>query len=458
MADTATGVAEFEYQVKVEDIAPATKKVTVEIPEKRIAEKLEENFNEVRSKAALPGFRPGRAPQKLVEKRFGTDIRNDVQRQLLAESYQQAIEKNNLDVVGEPEFDNPESIKLPESGGLTYSFQVEIRPSFEMPDLNGIPVKRPKVEVTESHIEQAMQNLREQQGTLVPVEDRGVEARDYVTADVSIKLDGNEIGSQKDATFIVRAGQIGGIFVEDLEKQLAGAKAGESKSITVRAPEDHAREDIRGKEVQIDITVKSIKKLELAEINEEFLESLGFSDEQELREALKEQMDIRVKNDVQQAMRDQVVKYLMDNITMELPAKLSERQTQRIIQRRTSDLLMRGMPAEEIQANIEKIKAGADAQAANELKSFFILEKIAEQLDIDVSEGELNQQVAMAAMQFGERPEKLKQQLAKDGTLQNMYLRLRENKAIDKILENAKIEEVAVDEKSEENKSDEKKD
>ena len=448
MADTATGVADFEYQTKVEDIAPATKKVTIEIPGDRIATKLSENL--------VRNPHQGRLSRDSVPVRLlRSSSRSDSapisamtsRRQLISESYQQAIEKNKLDVVGEPEFDNPESIKLPDSGPLSFSFQVEIRPTFTLPELKDIPVKRAKVEVNDTHIEQAMKNLREQQGALVPVEDRGLEAKDYVSADVSIKFEGKEIGAQQDSQFIVQSGRIGGIFIEDLEKQLAGTKVGESKTITVKAPEDHPKEEIRGKEVQIDIAVKGIKKLELAEINDQFLESLGFTNEQELKDALKEQMDLRIRNDVQQAMRDQVSKYLMDNIQLEVPAKMSARQTQRIIQRRASDLLMRGMPANEIEANIEKIKAGADEQAAAELKAFFVLDKVAEQFKIDVSDGELNQQVAMAAMQSGERPEKLKQELAKNGTLQSMYLRLRENKALDKILESAKIEDVAVEDK-----------
>ena len=278
-----------------------------------------------------------------------------------------------------------------------------------------------------------MNNLREQQGTLVPVEDRGLESKDRVTADFTIRSGGNEIAKQEDAQFVAQPGRVAGIFVEDIDKQLAGLKPGESKKLTVKAPEDHPREDIRGKEVQIEVTVKDIKKLELAEMNQEFLDSLGFKDENELREALKEQMEIRIKNDVQQAMRDQVVKYLMDNMKMELPAKLSARQEQRIVQRRASDLMMRGMPVAEIEANIEKIKAGAGEQATTELKSFFVLDKIAEQESVDVSEGELNGQIAMIAMQTGERPEKLKQRLSKDGTLKNMYLRMRENKAVDKL-------------------------
>ena len=329
---------------------------------------------------------------------------------------------------------------------MSFSFEVEIRPQFELPELKGITVKKPKVEVSEKHLEQAMNNLREQQGTLVPVEDRGATAKDHVVADITIKFEGKELGAQKDVQFVVQPGRIGGIFIQDLDKQLEGVKSGASKTITLKAPADHVKEELRDKEVQIEITLKDIKKLELAEINEQFLENLGFKDQAELREALKEQMEIRVKNDVQQAMRDQVNKFLMDSIKIELPAKMSLKQTQRVVQRRASDLLMRGMPMAQVEANIEKIKSGAEEAAAAELKSFFILDKIAANENIEVSDSELNGQVAMVAMQTGERPEKLKQTMSKDGTLMNMYLKMRENKALDKLLENAKIEEVAMPE------------
>ena len=446
MSDSATAdqAVDFVYPVTVEDVGPSTKKVTVEIPGERIAAKLQETVKQVRGKAALPGFRPGHAPRKLVEKRLGSEIRSDLQRELISESYKQALETNKLDVIGEPEFANPDTIKLPESGSLTYSFEVEIRPAFELPELSGISVKRPKVEVTPEHIEEAMKNLRTQQGTMVPVENRGLESKDYVTADFTINLGDKEVGAQKDAQFVLQPGRVGGIFIENIDTELAGLKIGESKTLTVKAPEDHPQQEIRGQEVRIAVSLKDIKKLELAEITETFLEELDFANEAELREALKEQMEIRIKNDVQQSMRDQVVKHLIETIKFEVPAKLSRQQTQQIVQRRASDLMMRGVAAAQIEANIEKLKAGADQQALTELRSFFILDKVAAKEGIDVSEGELNGQIAQIAMQSGERPEKVKQRMDKDGSLMTMYVRMRENKAVDKILESAKIEEIEV--------------
>ncbi|HWG03946.1 MAG TPA: trigger factor, partial [Beijerinckiaceae bacterium] len=301
--------------MQIEDAGPATKKVTVEIPADRISQKLAEQFKELRQQAAIPGFRLGHAPQKLVEKRFAQDAREQVRRTLISESYQQALEGNSLEVIGEPTFDNAQEIQLPESGPLNYSFQVEVQPSIVLPELKGLKIRKPKIEVKDENVDQAMTNLREQQGALVPVEDRGVEAGDFLTADVHVKIDGNVVSHQHDARIVARPGRLVGLQLDDLDAQLAGLKPGETRTISAKAPDDFPNEVMRGKDVQIEIAAKDIKKLELVEITGEFLDSLGFSDEKELREALREQMIERIEYDVQQVMRDQVNQYLLDKIT-----------------------------------------------------------------------------------------------------------------------------------------------
>jgi len=444
---TATDTAEeqtFEYPIRVEEAGPATKKVFIEIPQERIAAKLEEQFKELRQQAQIPGFRIGHAPQKLIEKRFSNDVKDQVRRTLISESYQQAVEKNNLQVIGEPQFDNPELITLPETGPLTYSFEVEVQPEFTIPELKGLKIKRPKVEVTDTNIDQAMQNLREQQGALVPVEDRGVEDRDYLMADVHLKVEGNVVAHQHDAQIVSRGGRIGGVEVLDLDSQLRGLKAGETRTIKATGPLTHPNEQVRGKDIEIEISLKDLKKLEPVEVDQEFLDSLGFENEKELREALREQMIERIDYDVKQAMREQVNRYLLENVAISLPAKLSDRQEQRLVQRRAVDLMMRGIPQDQIAANLERLRTGARDEAARELKLFFILQKIANDQNTDVDEAELNGRIAMLAAQRGERPEKLKQEMAKDGTLANLYVQMREQKAVDEILTSAQIEDVDV--------------
>ena len=435
---------DFQYPVTVEDAGPATKKVSVQIPEGRIKTRLTEQFKELRREAQLPGFRVGHAPAKLIEKKFGGEIKEQVRRDLIRESYEQAVEANKLAVLGEPTFDAGSNITLPEAGDLTYTFEVEVQPDFTLPSLTGIPVKRPKVEVKEENVDQAMQNLREQQGALVPVEDGGVVAKDFVTADVHLKVDGNVVGHQHDAQLVARPARIGGIEVADFEQQIVGAKVGEMRTINTKGPEAHANEAVRGKDVAIEVTVKDVKRLELAEITPEFLSDLGFENEAEVRDALREQMVERINYDVAQAQREQVSKYLMENTTLDLPTKLSAKQVDRVVQRRAMDLLMRGIPQDQVMSQIEALRTGAADEAGRELKLFFILQRIATEQDTDVDEAELNGRLAMLAAQRGERPEKVKQEMAKDGSLTNLYIQMREQKALDKVLESAAIEEVDV--------------
>jgi trigger factor len=445
-SETADGQQEqaFQYPIKVEDIGPGAKRISVEIPRERIEEKLKEQFRELRQQAHIPGFRGGHAPQKLIEKRFASDVKDQVRRALIGESYEQAVEKNALQVIGEPEFDDAEKIQLPEAGSLQYSFQVEVQPDITLPNVVGLKVRKPKIEIKEENIDQAMQNLREQQGALVPMEDRGAETGDYLIGDVHVKLDGNVIAHQHDAQIVARPGRIAGWQVDDLDAQLAGLKTGETRSIKVKVPGDHPNETLRGKEVDIEVALKEIKRLELAEVTPAFLEDLGFQTEQQLRDALREQMVEKINYDVQQAMREQVNRYLLESVPLQLPEKLSEKQTARVVSRRAVDLMMRGIPREQVEANLERLRTGAADEAARELKLFFILQKVATEQNVDISEGELNGRVAMLAVQRGQRPEKLKQQMSKDGSLANLYIQMREQKAVDRILASAHIEEIEL--------------
>ena len=434
---------EFVYPITVENAGPGTKKVHVEVPRQRITEKLADQFKELRKQAAIPGFRAGHAPQKLVEKRFANDVKEQVRRDLIGESYRQALEKHSLTVVGEPEFEDADKIELPADGDMKYTFSVEVQPEIKLPAMEGLKIKKPKIEVTEAHIDQAMNNLRQQNGgALIPVETRGVEAGDYVTADVHFRQDGNEVMHQHDTQFVAGKVQLGGVTIDDLDTRLAGAKPGEKREWSMHIPADYPIEAIRDKEVQLEVSVKDIKRLDLPEVNKEFLESLGFENVQELREALKERLAERIAYDVQQAMREQVSAHLLQTIQMELPARLSDRQATRMAGRRAVELMMRGMTREQVMSNFQALKAAAQADAFRELKQFFILQQLSTDHKIEVEEAELNNHVALLAARQGRRPEKVKHEMAQDGSLSHLYVRLREDKALDKVLETAEIEEV----------------
>ena len=432
----------FTYPIEVSDAGPAAKKVSVTVPRDRIDAKMKDIFGDVRQNASLPGFRPGKAPRHLVEKKFGKAVKDQVQGDLLRESYQQAIEKNQLSVLGDPDFEDAQNIKLPDEGDFTYSFTVEVRPDVTLPSMEHLTVKKPKITINDDHVDQALDNLRNQQGALMPVEDRATEAGDYLVADVSVKHGDEEIASQEDAQLIARGGTIAGIKLDDFADKVKGMKPGDDRTISVQAPAEHPNAKIAGKDVQIHVKLKDLKRLEPAVIDEPFLESLGFENQDELMQALREQMEERVEQDVQNAMRRQVSDYLVKNTEMQLPEKMSARQTDRVVNRRAMDLLQRGVPQEKVRDAIEQLRQGADETAKKELKTFFILDKAADENSVQVDEQEINGQIAMLALDRGERPEALRDRMMKDGSLQNLVLATRERKTLDVLIEQAKVEEV----------------
>ena len=448
MADSAVEEATdqqedvFDYPVEVEDAGPGAKKLRVTVPRDRIAAHSDRTFGEVRGTANLPGFRPGKAPKHLVEKRFGKAMKDQVQQDLLRESYQHAVAKSDLNVLGEPVFDEPEGIKLPDEGDLVYSFTVELQPEVHLPTMGGLKVKKPKITVGDEHVQQALSNLRQQQGSLMPVEDRGVEEGDYLIADVTLKAGEEQLADQNDAQLVARAGRIAGVEVPDFAEQVKGMKVGDEKTLDVTVPAEHPNPQIAGKDVRVGLKLKDVKALQLAEIDEPFLESLGFADQQELLDALREQMVERVDSDIKAAMRRQVQEYLLTNTQMDVPQRLKAAQADRVVNRRAMDLMQRGMQRGQIEQNLEQLKQGAEAEAERELKLFFILGKLGEDHAVEVSDDEVNGQIAMAAIGNGQRPESLRQRMEQDGSLANLYVQLREQKTLDRLLESAEVEEV----------------
>jgi len=438
-----TETADVKNTVTIEDMGPCKKKVVIEIPEKSIQDALDEQYNELRKDAIVPGFRKGRVPRRLLEKRFGKETCEQVKLKLLAEASEAAIKDNDLDTLGELNIEHKD-IKLPENGPLKFDFEVEVRPEFELPVLEGIPVEKPKMEVTDERIEQETEALQRRMGLWVPQEDGTVEAEDQVIADVLLKIEDVEEKEKLDNTtiFVRENGFVGKIPVEKLDAALAGAKQGDVKTTSVDVPKTFFDEKYRGKKVEVEISVKDIKRLIPAELNEEFFNKIGVSDETELREQIREMLQRNLEGQVRTSMTEQIYKYLTDSVSFDLPLDVVADQSAKIFQRQYASLAMSGLERQKIEERMEQIRASSEEQAREQLKLFFIMEKVAEKLEIEVDEEEINGRIAQVAMQQGQRPEKMREQMERDGSLAQFSLQVREQKCIEKLLESAKITEV----------------
>jgi len=430
-----------ENRVSVDDAGTLRKKLTVTIPRERIDAKREEMFGELSQSAQVPGFRVGRAPRPLIEKRFGREVAEDVRNALLGESIGQAIEGTELKVVGEPEIDL-EKIELPDGGDLEFSFDIEVAPEFDLPELKGIKVNKPALELTDERVDEEVNKYARSLGRLEE-SDEPADEGDVLAAGAKITVEGQEQPLDRPGlTLRVAPGQIEGIPLVDLGTVLTGKKAGETVEMKIAVPDAHPNEQWRGKQATIEIHVSGVRKHVPMEMDDEFARSAGFDSLGEFREAVRDRLSMRLELETQRIMRRQIEQYLLDNVEFDLPEGLVQRQTARTAQRRYVELLQLGLPKERIDEQLTELQAAAAEQARRDLKLQFIMDKVAEAHDISVSDDEVNSRVAQMASMYNRRPERLRQELASDGTLEQLRAVIREEKAVDKLLEDAEITEV----------------
>lgn len=430
----------------IEEAGAARKRIKLDIPGERIKGKLEEAYKDLQHDAVMPGFRRGRAPMRLIEKRFGKDISNTVKQQVVAEAYDKAVEDHKLEAIGEPEIDLSK-IELPSEGSLAVTVEVEVSPEFELPSIEKITVKKPRLEATDERLGLAVENLQKYFGhwhdSTEPVTEK-----DTVSADVKIASGDDVLSEQPAVSFVVKSGEgnIAGIKFDDLGERLKGKKIGDVVDLEGNLPADHPDEKHRDKPARITLTIKGVKHQDLPEVNKEFAEMLGFDSVDALKTDLKERLVTQLEQETQGAMAQQVYRYLLANTNLDLPAKLSQRQMGNVLRRRATELMQRGVPEAEIVQQIDQLRISSAQQAAVDLRLFFIMSKLADQFGIEVTNEEVNARIAQIAEQYGRRPEKLRSQMNASGQLEQLHLQIRDQKVVDKLVEMGEV--VDIDEKT----------
>ena len=434
---------ELKNTVTIEQAGPCRKKVIIEIPAEKIKKITDEQYETLRKEAMVPGFRKGRAPRRLLERRFGKEALEQVKLKLVADASEAAIKDSNLQTIGEPDID-VEKIELPAEGRLTFDFEVEVRPEFELPLLEGIPVTRTKLEVTPEQIDREIEQLRRWAGVWTPRAEQGAaELEDQIIADVAIKVEGVEEEQKLNniEIYVRPNGFVGEVPVEKLDELLVGATVGQTKEISVEVPKTFFREDYRGKKVDIRVNVQDIKWLKPVDLDESFLKRYGVESEQEMRDQIQDSLQSRLEDQGRAEMTEQIYQYLLDNTDFDLPLDVVARQARTVLQRQYTSLLMRGLSREQIAEQIEQLQASSEQRAKQQLKTFFIMDKVGDKLKIEVSDEEVNGHIAQLAMQRQQRPERLREEMERDGSLDQFRLEVRQEKCIAKMLETAKITE-----------------
>jgi len=457
--------------VEITDVGVLRKTVGITVPRDSLTSEFDKEYDGLASDALVPGFRKGHAPRKLVEKRFGREVNEQVQTRLVSNAYLAAIDKEGLKVLGDPmiwvhvkDKKNAEEptqeklldmgealphITLPDDGDFTFRCEVEVKPEFELPDLEGIPIEKPIVTINEEDVQVQIDRMRAQRGNWAPVEPGDkVIADDLLVCDLKITVDGTEVKTLDNVQLAARAQVVEGAVLSDLGDVLEGAKVGDSRSAEAELPDDYEVEDLRGKKAAFAFVVNEIKRMQLPPMDAAYLASVGFDSEDEHRQWVKSQMETQLVAEIRRGMKGQAKKYLLDNIEFELPEGLSSRQTERAAARRAIELRRQGIPAEENDKHADELRTGAREEALIELKLYFIFEEIAERFEVEVTEEEINDQIAAMARAYNRRFDRVRDELAKNNGIEQLYLEVRDEKCIERILDKAKITEAELPKKT----------
>jgi len=425
-------------EVKVEDLAACKKRLSITLSRDEIKAKMEERYGELEREAQVPGFRPGRAPRRLVEKRFHEAVEEETRAKLISESLTKALEEQKLDVIGEPDID-PEKIEMPDEGPLTFSIDLEVRPEFTLPDYVGIPVNVEQPTVGDAEVAQALERLRESHGRLEEVPAGGeAKENDIVTGDVAMQAGDLVVLDRQNARVPVSAIAIEGIRLEKFGELLKGAKAGETRSEKITIDQTAEKEDLRGKEVELRVKVNRLERIALPD-DAAVLKATDHEDMGALKRTLRRELESRSDQAFRERQENALHGWLMEQVKFDLPEELSKRHANNLLQRTVMGLQYRGVPVEEIEKRLEEIRGASTERAGRELRLTFILDAIAKKEKIEATDAEVDARVRFMAVQQGRRDDRLREEMDAEGTLDNLRNQIRDDKVTRMLLEKAKI-------------------
>jgi trigger factor len=445
---TDTAVAEEEkappltLEVKVDTRSTCERHITVTISREDIDRYFDKEFSELMPKAHVPGFRPGHAPRKLVENRFRKDIAEKVKGDLLMNCLTQVNEEQKLSAISEPNFDF-EAVELPEEGPLTFEFDVEVRPEFEMPQWRGLKIEKPVREFNAADVNDTLQNVLARRGRLVPF-DGPAASGDYITANLTFEYGGQVLSSAEEEVIRIRptlSFRDGNIT--QFDKLMAGVRAGETRQGEAELSNDAPNEGLRGMKVTAIFNVLEVKKLEMPELTPELLDELGgFSGEGDLKDAIREQLARQLEYEQHRRAREQITAALTVAANWDLPPGLLQRQARRELQRAVMELQRSGFSDEEIQSHENALRQNSMSSTARALKEHFILERIAEDEEVEVGEEDYEAEIRLIASQSDESPRRVRARLEKSGSMDVLRNQIIERKVIERILASATFKEV----------------
>ena len=430
----------LDLDVQIAEAGPCKKHVTIVIPRSEIEHQFEESLGNFRREAQVPGFRTGRAPRELIQRRFRKEVAGQVKSSLLMACMEQLDEEHKLNPITQPEFDF-EALELPEDGPMTIELDVEVQPEFEAPEYKNLVVKRPVRKITDADVEGQFTTFLERDAQVVPKLEGGAEPGDYVVADLTFSHGGRTLNTVKEVQFRLQPQlrfQDG--VIPGLADALKGAKPGESRTAKAQIGSSSADESLRNQTVDVTVDVHDLKVFRLPDADAAFFEGIGFDNAEDLKVALRTVLERRAEFQARQSVRRQIVGQLIERQPIDLPPDLVKRQEASTLRRLVGEMREGGYSDSELRAREAEIRANAHEVTLRNLKEFFLLSKIADVEEIKVEDDDLDDEILLIAARADESPRRVRSRLEKEGQMDNLATQILERKAIDRILEYITVE------------------
>jgi len=424
------------------DVSPTRKEIRIEIDPAQIRDAYDRISKQYSKEASVPGFRPGHAPTSVVRTRYKSEIRSEVLRELIPEAVNNAITEHSLNALGEPnvELDNTTALEKLGEEPLTFKVGVEVLPEVQLADYKGLEVSRRKRPINEADVDRMIDGLRHSSASLQPVEDRASELGDTIT----VNARGNFVEEPEEEEIKVDDVEVvlGGPGVQkEFTENLTGVRADETRTFQVEYPADFTSPGLAGKKVEYVTEVTSVRKKELPELDEEWVKSLGgdFESVDALKTKVREDLEARATAESDHLLREEIMKKLLDAHKFEVPESLVAHQTQYRLEAVARDMMERGIDPRNPEINWEGAHEEVKGQAEEDVRATMLLEKIAEVENIFVSDEEVEAEIDRVATASRQSKEQVRAALTKNGGERSIAHRLRNHKALDLLVENARI-------------------
>ena len=435
--------------VEVESLPNCIASMRVELPPDRVTKEWNEIVEGFRQYARIPGFRPGKAPQNVVEAKFRKEIQEELTKKLVSKTTREAIRDKGLKVLS---VSSVENVEFTPEKSLRFTATLVTSPEFELPDYKGIPVRVPSDDVTEEEIDQTIDGLRERHATFSDVTGRPLEMGDFAVIDYSTTLDGKPLlEAEPKAPKMLGGGQDFWIkleettFLKGFSERLVGQSVQESREFDLPVPEEGSVAELAGKQLHFQVTLKAIKKMELPAANDEFADHVVKGTTLEtLREKIKEQLAHEKTHKIEASKHNQIIEFLVSRVDFELPQSYVKDETRRIMSEIVHQNQLRGVSEEVLRSNQKEIVSTASRNAKDRLKANFILTRIAEKEGIEVDAPELRERIHVMAHQYRVSEQKMRADLEKNGLLGQVREDVLIGKVLDFLTSNARVEAGAV--------------